>query len=171
MSTFWIWKALCRISILLAKFIHMAVWRTALVVVWVCFIWYSFSSLLSRGEGFTGACCSSIELELLEWYFSGMEVLFVGFRPNGILLARPGSWRTLFFIAILGFGPRRAPLGAVRAFADVIGIELHAKWLWTAMIYITGSRLQMRWLQVVWHAAIQILMLALVTLLISELAR
>ena len=171
MSTFWIRKALCRIFILLAEFIHMTIWRTALVVVYVCFIWYSSSLLLSWDEGFAGDCCSSIELELLEWYFSGMEALFVGFRPDGILLVRPRSWRTLLFIVIQGFGPWRAPLGAVRAFAGVIGIEFHAEWLWTAMIYITGSRLQMGWLQVVWHAAIQILMLALVTLLISELAR
>jgi len=146
MATFRIWKALCCIFILLTKFVNMAHWWTSLIVIYMCSLRDLSSLPLSWGNAFilrrVGDRYSSMELELLKWYFSGMKVLLVWFRPDCTLISWLWSWRCTLIIFIQRSRPLRASpfslLRSVGALSCIIGVELHSEWFWTTMIGIAG---------------------------------
>ena len=146
MPTFRIWKALCCIFILLTEFVNVAYWRTTLVVIYMGSLGDLSSLSLSWRHAFSlwrvRDCCTSIELELLKWYFSGMKALLVWFRPDCAFISRLGSWRCTLISFIQRPRPLRASsfslLGSIGAISSVIGVELHSEWYWTTKIGITG---------------------------------
>jgi len=146
MPTFRIWKALCCIFILLTEFVNVAYWRTTLVVIYMGSLGDLSSLSLSWRHTFSlwrvRNCCTSIELELLKWYFSGMKALLVWFRPDRAFISRLGSWRCTLISFIQRSRPLRASsvslLCSIGAISCVIGVELHSEWYWTTKIGITG---------------------------------
>lgn len=162
MRTFRIWKALCCIFVLLAKFIDLTYWWTSLIVVHMCCLRGLSSWSLSRGDalilGGVGDHNPSIELKLLKWYLSGMKVLLIWFRPDRTLISWLWPWRRPLIIFIQRSWPLWASpsslFRSIGALSGSIWVELHSEWLRAAMIAIAGQRLQMRGLHVVRHASI-----------------